>query len=51
MKLIFAAVRPSMIDRIVAALEEIQDFPGVTVSDTEGFGRRTRPSIRPRWIR
>jgi len=42
MKLIFAAVRPAMIDRIIAGLEEIEDFPGVTISDAEGFGRRAK---------
>lgn len=40
MKLIFAAVRPSMIDRIIGGLEEIENFPGITISDAEGFGRR-----------
>ena len=40
MKLIIAVVRPSMLDRVVAGLEELEDFPGVTVSDVEGFGRR-----------
>ena len=40
MKLIFAAVRPSMIDRIIGGLEEIENFPGITISDADGFGRR-----------
>ncbi len=39
MKLIIAVVRPSMLDRIIAGLEEIEGFPGVTISDSEGFGR------------
>ncbi|HRI05191.1 MAG TPA: P-II family nitrogen regulator [Pyrinomonadaceae bacterium] len=39
MKLIIAVIRPSIIDKIVAGLEEIEDFPGVTVSDVQGFGR------------
>lgn len=42
MKLIVAVVRPFMLDRIIAALEEIEGFPGITVSDAEGFGRRLR---------
>jgi nitrogen regulatory protein PII len=29
-----------MIDRIVVGLEEIENFPGITVSEAEGFGRR-----------
>lgn len=46
MKLIFAAVRPSAIDRIIAGLEEIDGFPGITVYDAEGFGRRTASEFR-----
>ena len=40
MKLIIAIVRPHCIDKIVVALEEIENFPGITVTDVEGFGRR-----------
>ena len=40
MKLIIAIVRPQCIDKIVVALEEIENFPGITVTDVEGFGRR-----------
>ena len=39
MKLIIAVVRPFLIDRIVAALEDIPDFPGMTVTDSQGFGK------------
>ena len=42
MKLITAIVRPLMLDKIVVALEEIGSFPGITVSDAEGFGQRLR---------
>ena len=42
MKLIIAIVRPFTIERIVVALENIENFPGVTVSDAEGFGQRLR---------
>ena len=42
MKLIIAVVRPHTIDRIVCALEDIEKFPGITVSDAEGFGQRLR---------
>ena len=42
MKLITAIVRPLMLDKIVVALEEIESFPGITVSDAEGFGQRLR---------
>jgi len=40
MKLIIAVVRPFVIDRLVVAFENIESFPGVTVTDTEGFGLR-----------
>ena len=42
MKLITAIVRPFTLDKIVVALEEIERFPGITVSDAEGFGQRLR---------
>jgi len=42
MKLILAFVRPFVIDRLVVALEDIEDFPGVTVTDAEGFGQRIK---------
>ena len=40
MKLIIAIVRPHTIDKIVVALEDIENFPGITVTDVEGFGKR-----------
>lgn len=45
MKLIVAIVRPFTIEKIVVALEEIEGFPGITVSDTEGFGQRLHANI------
>ncbi|MBX7062915.1 MAG: hypothetical protein K1X52_14770 [Pyrinomonadaceae bacterium] len=42
MKLIIAVVRPLVIDRLVVALENLEGFPGITVTDTEGFGQRVR---------
>ena len=40
MKLIIAFVRPFTIDKIVVALEDIEKFPGITVTDARGFGQR-----------
>lgn len=40
MKLITAVVRPFTLDKIVVALEGIEGFPGITVSEAEGFGKR-----------
>lgn len=42
MKLITAIVRPFTLDKIVVALEEVENFPGITVTDAEGFGQRLR---------
>lgn len=42
MKLIIAIVRPFTLDRIVVAFEDIEDFPGMTIVDSEGFGQRLR---------
>lgn len=44
MKLIIAVVRPFTIDRIIAALEAIENFPGLTMLDSEGFGQRLMTS-------
>jgi len=45
MKLIIAIVRPHTLDRIVVALEDIENFPGITVTDVEGFGQRLRNTM------
>ena len=39
-KLIIAIVRPFLIDKLVVAFEEIDQFPGITVGDVHGFGQR-----------
>ena len=40
MKIIIAVIQPFMLNKLTAELEEIGDFPGLTVSDVRGFGRR-----------
>lgn len=42
MKLIIAVVRPLVVDRLIVAFEDIEDFPGLTIVDSEGFGQRVR---------
>lgn len=42
MKLIVAVVRPFVVDRLLVALEEIENFPGMTIIDSEGFGQRLK---------
>ena len=39
MKIITAMVQPFMLSKVTSALEEIDGFPGVTVTDVRGFGR------------
>ena len=39
MKMIAAVIQPFMLTRLTRALEEIEDFPGMTVIDVQGFGR------------
>lgn len=40
MKIIIAMVQPFMVNKVVSALEAIDGFPGMTLSDVRGFGRR-----------
>lgn len=39
MKIIIAIVKPFMLSKITYALEEIEGFPGMTITDVRGFGR------------
>lgn len=39
MKIITAIVQPFMLTKVTGALEEIEGFPGMTVTDVRGFGR------------
>lgn len=39
MKIITAMVQPFMLSKVTSALEEIEGFPGMTVTDVRGFGR------------
>lgn len=39
MKLITAIVRPFTIEKMVVAFEDIDNFPGMTMTDAAGFGR------------
>lgn len=40
MKMITAMVQPFMLNKITYALEELEGFPGMTVTDARGFGRK-----------
>lgn len=39
MKIITAMVQPFMLSKVTSALEDIEGFPGMTVTDVRGFGR------------
>lgn len=39
MKMILAYVPPHRLDRVTRALEHVVDFPGMTVTESRGFGR------------
>ena len=39
MKEIKAIIQPFMITRVVTALHRIEGLPGITISDTKGFGK------------
>lgn len=45
MKLITAIIRPNMLDKLTVELENVPNFPGMTVSDAEGFGQRLRTTV------
>ena len=39
MKEIKAIIQPFMLTRVVTALHKIEGLPGITISDTKGFGK------------
>lgn len=41
MKMITAMIQPFMLNKVTSALEAIQDFPGMTITKVQGFGRRS----------
>ncbi len=46
MKIITAMVQPFMLSKVTSALEEIDDFPGMTVTAVRGFGREKASHAR-----
>lgn len=45
MKIIIAMVQPFMLSRVTHALEELEGFPGMTVTDARGFGSGRRRQL------
>ena len=39
MKMIIAMVQPFMLSKVTHALQQLEGFPGMTVTDVRGFGR------------
>ena len=39
MRIITAMVQPFMLSKVTSALEDLEGFPGMTVTDVRGFGR------------
>lgn len=40
MKMIIAVIQPFMLNKLTAELEDLDNFPGLTVTEVRGFGRR-----------
>lgn len=40
MRIITAMIQPFMLSKVTSALEAIEGFPGMTVTEARGFGRR-----------
>lgn len=40
MKIITAMIQPFMLNKVTSALKALADFPGMTVTEARGFGRR-----------
>lgn len=45
MKIITAIVQPFMLNRVTHALEELEGFPGMTVTNARGFGAARRRKL------
>jgi nitrogen regulatory protein P-II 1 len=45
MKRIIAFVKPIMLDDVIFALHEVQDFPGASISDVQGIGSGSRDHL------
>lgn len=43
MKIITAMIQPFMLNKVAYSLEDMENFPGMTVTDARGFGRKQSP--------
>ena len=45
MKRIIAFVKPNMLDDVIFALHEVEDFPGASISEVQGIGSGKRDHL------
>lgn len=50
MKEVKAIIQPFMLNKVVDALMQIEDLPGVTVSEVRGFGRNRADNAAQKWV-
>jgi len=50
MKEIKAIIQPAMLSRVIGALKEMADLPGVTVSEVKGFGKSRAADARQKVV-
>ena len=48
MKRIIAIIKPNMLDDVIFALHQIEDFPGATMTEAQGMGRSFHRHIEDR---
>lgn len=48
MKRIIAILKPNMLDDVIFALHEIEDFPGATMTEVQGMGRSFHRHVKER---
>jgi nitrogen regulatory protein P-II 1 len=46
MKRIIAFVKPNMLDDVIFALHEVDDFPGASISEVQGIGSGSRDHLK-----
>ena len=48
MKRIIAIIKPNMLDEVIFALHEMEDFPGATMTEVQGMGRSFHRHVKER---
>lgn len=50
MKRIIAVIKPNMLDDVIFALHQVEDFPGATMTDVRGMGRGFHRRVKKRQL-